>query len=363
MKIVRTGLIFISFLVCGGVLLSQVMNEDSVYFFEANKTAEDNGADSDKEDQDSSKKDQNSDAESSSSEESLSADVGYMVMGRGSVRQSEIYREAEEEAKLPIKENETEREEREEDQAVTKTVLSAHRDEFFSQRYSGVNTYPWQADCPGRADTYGTSINGRAMGGYVCECVSYAGWKAYEKYGVILSWGNANTWDDVGRIKGIVDHVPTAHTIIQTDIGGYGHVMWAESVNADGSVNITEYNNAFSSASGMWHDFGGRVIPASQASSYNYIHIDKLNLGSNQNNSEQDEHQEQSETGGHGQIGQPVYQAQDKHLEEQEQLAETVLQTKQDEVEQPGLQEQQGELTHPLEFLAEENQELEIGND
>ena len=139
--------------------------------------------------------------------------------------------------------------------------------------------------------------------------------------------------------------------------------MWAEFVNADGSVNITEYNNAFSSASGMWHDFGGRVIPASQASSYNYIHIDRLGLGSNQNNSEQNEHQEQSETGGHGQIGQPFYQAQDKHLEEQEQLAETVLQTKQDEVEQPRLQEQQGELTHPLEFLVEENQELEIGND
>lgn len=161
-------------------------------------------------------------------------------------------------------------------QAAMEAVFTAHRGEFSGQTYSGANTYPWQADCPGRADTYGTSIGGRAMGGYVCECVSYAGWKAYEAYGVVLSWGNANTWDDVGRSKGIVDHVPTARTIVQTDVGGYGHVMWAESVNADGSVNITEYNNAFSSASGLWHDFGGRVIPASQASSYNYIHVDRL---------------------------------------------------------------------------------------
>jgi len=161
-------------------------------------------------------------------------------------------------------------------QAAMEAVFTAHRGEFSGQRYSGANTYPWQAECPGNADAYGTSIGGRAMGGYVCECVSYAGWKAYEAYGVVLSWGNANTWDDVGRSKGIVDHVPTAGTIVQTDVGGYGHVMWAESVNADGSVNITEYNNAFSSASGYWHDFGGRVIPASQASSYNYIHVDRL---------------------------------------------------------------------------------------
>ena len=322
MKIVRTGLIFISFLVCGGVLLSQVMNKNSVYFFEANKTAEDNGADSDKEDQDSSKKDQNSDAESSSSEEPLSADISYAVMGSGSVRQSEIYREAEEEAKLPIKENEAEREEREEDQAVTKTVFTARRGEFSGQRYSGVNTYPWRADCPGRADTYVTTIGGKAMGGNVCESVSYVGWKVYEYTGKVLAWGDANRWDDIGRAMGIADYTPTAHSVAQIDVGDYGHVMWVESVNADGSINITEYNNVFSSVSGLQYDYGSRVIPAAQVSNYNYIHIDKLNLGSNQNNSEQDEHQEQSETSGHEQIGQPFYQAQDMHLVEENQELE-----------------------------------------
>ena len=167
-------------------------------------------------------------------------------------------------------------------QAAMEQVFEANRSIFSPtaggemRTYTGANTYAWQYDCPGRADTYGTSINGHAMGGYVCECVSYAGWKAYEAYGVILAWGNANTWDDVGRSKGIVDHTPAAKTIAQTDIGGYGHVMWVESVNSDGSINITEYNNAYSSASGSWHDFGGRVIPASQVSLYNFIHVDRL---------------------------------------------------------------------------------------
>ncbi len=146
--------------------------------------------------------------------------------------------------------------------------------------YNGYNTYPWQADCPGRADTYGTSINGRYIGGYVCECVSYVGWKAYEAYGVYLSWGNANTWDDVGRAKGIVDRTPAPKTIAQTDAGWAGHVFWVESINADGSLNVTEYNNWY--ATGLYtgnyhmHDFGGRVVPASEVSSYNYIHVDRL---------------------------------------------------------------------------------------
>lgn len=146
--------------------------------------------------------------------------------------------------------------------------------------YNGYNTYPWQADCPSRADTYGTSINGRYIGGYVCECVSYVGWKAYEAYGVYLSWGNANTWDDVGRAKGIVDHTPAPKSIAQTDAGWAGHVFWVESVNADGSLNVTEYNNWY--ATGLYtgnyhmHDFGGRVVPAYEVSQYNYIHVDRL---------------------------------------------------------------------------------------
>lgn len=144
--------------------------------------------------------------------------------------------------------------------------------------YSGDNTYPWQADCPGKQDWYTTSISGHAIGGYVCECVSYVGWKAYEAYGMYLGWGNAYSWDDVGGALGYrVDHSPEAGTIGQVDGGAYGHVFWVESVNSDGSVNVTEYNNAWATYlyAGSMHygDFGARTIPAGEASGYNYIHL------------------------------------------------------------------------------------------
>lgn len=148
--------------------------------------------------------------------------------------------------------------------------------------YSGDDTYPWQEDCPGRQDAYLTRIETldgwQKIGGYVCECVSYAGWKAYEAYGVILAWGNAYSWDDRAEAAGyVVDNTPAAGTIGQLDGYPYGHVFWVESVNADGSINVTEYNNPYATSlySGSSHsgDFGARTIRASEVSSYNYIHF------------------------------------------------------------------------------------------
>ena len=154
----------------------------------------------------------------------------------------------------------------------------AHPDLYGGSAYSGANTYPWQGDCPGKQDYYVTYSNGRKIGGYVCECVSYAGWKAYEYYGVAPAWGNANTWDDGARRAGYtVNHTPAPGTIGQTDSGPYGHVFWVENVNADGSIDISEYNNSWSTGqlTGSYHmgDFGSRRISAGSVSSYNYIHF------------------------------------------------------------------------------------------
>lgn len=144
--------------------------------------------------------------------------------------------------------------------------------------YSGDNTYPWQGDCPGKQDYYLTYIDGRKIGGYVCECVSYAGWKAYETYGVYVGWGNAYSWDDGARAAGYrVDNSPAADTIGQVDGYPYGHVFWVESVNSDGSINVTEYNNAYAtylySGESHYGDFGARTIPAGEVGHYNYIHF------------------------------------------------------------------------------------------
>ena len=125
--------------------------------------------------------------------------------------------------------------------AAEKAEQEAHPERYRGTSYSGANTYPWQGDCPGMQDFYTTYRDGYAVGGYVCECVSYAGWKAYEYYGLYLSWGNAYSWDDAARAAGYtVDHTPAPNTIGQVDGYPYGHGFWVESVNADGSISVTE---------------------------------------------------------------------------------------------------------------------------
>ncbi|MBR2836804.1 CHAP domain-containing protein [Candidatus Saccharibacteria bacterium] len=162
--------------------------------------------------------------------------------------------------------------------AAEQAEKEAHPERYGGSIYTGYNTYPWQADCPAQQDAYGTAIDGAYIGGYVCECVSYVGWKAYEAYGLTLAWGNANSWDDVARLYGYrVDNNPEPGTIGQVDDSYYGHVWWVESVNADGSINVTEYNNAYATYlyAGDFHygDFGSRTISAADARYYNYIHL------------------------------------------------------------------------------------------
>lgn len=162
--------------------------------------------------------------------------------------------------------------------AAEKAEQEAHPELYRGSAYTGANTYPWQGDCPEKQDWYGTVWNGYYIGGYVCECVSYAGWKAYEAYGVVLAWGNAYNWDDRARAAGYtVNHTPAANTIGQVDGGAYGHVFWVESVNGDGSINVTEYNNSYATYlySGHSHygDFGSRTISAGEVGRYNYIHL------------------------------------------------------------------------------------------
>ena len=163
-----------------------------------------------------------------------------------------------------------------------KAEQEAHPELYHGSAYSGANTYPWQGDCPGRQDDYMTywedGSGWHAIGGYVCECVSYAAWKAYEAHGVVLAWGNAYSWDDVARSIGYrVDKSPEAGTVGQVDGGAYGHVFWVESVNGDGSINVTEYNNAYAtqlySGNFTFGDFGARTIPAGEVGYYNYIHF------------------------------------------------------------------------------------------
>ena len=119
---------------------------------------------------------------------------------------------------------------------------------------SGTNSYPKRGVCP--RDNLAYSF----YGGYVCQCVSYTGWKVYERYNIQISgWGNANTWHINARNSGYrVDHTPEAGAVAVTTGGPYGHVMWVERVNDNGTIDLSEYNNSYSSASGLAGDFGFR---------------------------------------------------------------------------------------------------------
>lgn len=157
-----------------------------------------------------------------------------------------------------------------------------HPELYRGSAYTGANTYPWQNDCPSRQDDYITywedAFGWHKIGGYVCECVSYAGWKAYEAYGIAPAWGNAYSWDDGARSAGYrVDKQPEAGSIGQIDGYPYGHVFWVEGVNADGSINVTEYNNYYAtylySGVSQYGDFGARTIGAGEVWQYNFIHL------------------------------------------------------------------------------------------
>ena len=81
-------------------------------------------------------------------------------------------------------------------------------------------------------------------------------------------WWNADHWASNAAADGYtVNNTPTAGSIMQNYEGPIGHVAYVEQVNPDGSILISEMN--YNTPPGTV-DY--RTIPASQASSYNYIH-------------------------------------------------------------------------------------------
>jgi len=85
-------------------------------------------------------------------------------------------------------------------------------------------------------------------------------------------WGNAATWGSAARGSGyVVNNTPApgavAHWNAYSDpwVGYYGHVGIVESVNGDGTVTISEMNNA---AYGGFNIVSRRTIPANSVSSY-----------------------------------------------------------------------------------------------
>ncbi len=110
-----------------------------------------------------------------------------------------------------------------------------------------------------------------SWGMYNRECVSYTAWKVYQYTGRMPYWGgigNANQWPGNARNSGIpTSSSPRANTVAIWNVGYYGHAMWVEAVNADGSIWVSQYNYDYTG-----HYSEMRVSP-SMAASLTYIYF------------------------------------------------------------------------------------------
>lgn len=88
-----------------------------------------------------------------------------------------------------------------------------------------------------------------SWGMYNRECVSYTAFRVAASGRYMPYWGgigNANQWDDNARAAGIPnDSNPRAGDVAISNAGTWGHAMYVESVNANGTINISQYNADF----------------------------------------------------------------------------------------------------------------------
>ncbi len=79
--------------------------------------------------------------------------------------------------------------------------------------------------------------------------------------------GNASSWGYLARAFGLsTGTTPQVHAAVIMSTVGQGHVAFVESVNADGSMVISEMNHD------GWDKVDTRTIPASEADTYTYIY-------------------------------------------------------------------------------------------
>lgn len=85
-----------------------------------------------------------------------------------------------------------------------------------------------------------------SWGMYNRECVSYTAFKVYQSGRYMPYWGgrgNANRWPANARAAGIpVDGSPRAGDVAISMSGYYGHAMYVERVNGDGTIRVSQYN-------------------------------------------------------------------------------------------------------------------------
>ena len=82
---------------------------------------------------------------------------------------------------------------------------------------------------------------------YNRECVSYTAWKVASTGRYVPHFGgagNANQWPSTTARYGIANgSTPKAGSVAIWYVGAYGHAMYVEAVNGDGTITVSDYNN------------------------------------------------------------------------------------------------------------------------
>lgn len=136
--------------------------------------------------------------------------------------------------------------------------------------------YPWEAGCwlDGNAWSYGGAYgNGTDPLGYGCrQCVSYTAWKVGQRTGNFPRyWGNANMWPASARSAGYsTGSTPRANSVGVISAGAYGHVVWVETVNSDGTVDVSQYNYFNAGGSG-WGNYSKMRLSSATYDTYIYF--------------------------------------------------------------------------------------------
>ena len=136
--------------------------------------------------------------------------------------------------------------------------------------------YPWEAGCWVDANAWshgGPGGDGTDPLGYGCrQCVSYTAWRVGKQTGDFPRyWGNANMWPDNAREVGYATgRTPRVNSVGVISAGQYGHVVWIEAVNGDGTVDISQYNYYNAGGSG-WGHYSKMRVPASTYDTYIYF--------------------------------------------------------------------------------------------
>lgn len=136
--------------------------------------------------------------------------------------------------------------------------------------------YPWESGCwlDDNAWSHGGQYgDGTDPLGYGCrQCVSYAAWKVGQRTGSFpYYWGNANQWPVSARAAGYsTGTTPRVNSVGVISAGQFGHVVWIEAVNDDGTVDVSQYNYYNAGGPG-WGNYSKMRVSAATYDTYIYF--------------------------------------------------------------------------------------------